>query len=177
GVRAQLFVPVTMRARLEPGFTTGAVVFENRGFSTLFLTARLRNGVGTEQASVALNTVYEGIRREIEAPLRGLSGEDLQTFTRGRIDLLPGQRGWGSIEGADRSLTLLLALTLLVAAIVCVNVANLLFTRGASRTAEMAVRASLGASRGRLLVQLLTESAVPAVIGGILSLPVAAATL
>jgi predicted permease len=177
GVRAQLFAPLTMRARLDPGFTRSAFVFENRGFSSLLLSARLRPGSNIEQAAASLNTVYGGIRREVEAPLRGLSGDELQRFVQGRVELLPGARGWGSIEGADRSLTLLLGVTFIVIAIVCINVANLLFARGASRAGEMAVRESLGGTRGRLLAQLLIEAAVPAAIGGALSLPVAAAAL
>jgi predicted permease len=177
GVRTELFVPLTMRTRLEPGFTRSSMVFENRSFSSQFLTAHLRPGVDVEQASASLNVIYSGIRREIEAPTRSLSGDEQQAFLQGRVELLPGARGWGVIEGADRSLTLLLGVTLLVVAIVCLNVANLLFARGASRAGEMAVRESLGASRGRLLTQLLIEAAVPAVIGGALSLAVAAAAL
>jgi predicted permease len=177
GVRAQLFAPLTMRARLDPSFTRSAVFFENRGFVNLFLTARLRPGSDIEQAAASLNTVYRAVRREVEAPLRGLSGDELQAFVQGRVELLPGARGWGSIEGAGRPLTLLLGVTFIVIATVCVNVANLLFARGAARAGEMAVRESLGGTRGRLLAQLLTEAAVPAAIGGALGLPVAAAAL
>src|SRR5690606_20840778 len=86
-------------------------------------------------------------------------------------------RGQGSIAGAGASLTLLLRLTLLVLLIICVNVANLLLVRGAARAGEMAVRESLGASRGRLVAELLVESAVPAAIGGLLALPVASLIL
>jgi ABC-type antimicrobial peptide transport system permease subunit len=73
-------------------------------------------------------------------------------------------------------LTLLLGMTALVLLIVCTNVASLLLARGASRTGEMAIRASLGAGRGRLARQLFLESATVPIIGGLCSLPIAAAT-
>jgi putative ABC transport system permease protein len=175
GIRAELFVPLTMHALLQPG-SSRETTFDRR-FNNLWLAARLRPDIGIRQATTSLNTIYSRIRREVDAPQLGLDRDELQKFLRGQIALLPGLRGWGSIEGADRSLTVLLGLTLLVVAIICVNVANLLFARGTSRGGEMAVRESLGASRGRLLAQLLTEAAVPAAIGGALSLPIAAAML
>ncbi|HEU4617083.1 MAG TPA: FtsX-like permease family protein, partial [Gammaproteobacteria bacterium] len=61
--------------------------------------------------------------------------------------------------------------------IVCVNVANLLLVRGASRAGEIAVRESIGATRGRLVAELLAETALPAAIGGALALLVARSTL
>ena len=65
----------------------------------------------------------------------------------------------------------------MVLLIVCVNIANLLLARGASRVGEMAIRVSIGASRWRLVSLLLTEISVPAVIGSLLSVPVAALTV
>jgi len=175
GVRAQIFAPLTMYWRLQPNFPREAV--GNRGFGWVRLFARLRPDVSVEQASAGINTLYSVILRDIEAPLRAMPADDLPRFLQGQVTLLPGARGQGSIEGAAQSLALLLGVTLLVLLIVCVNVANLLLVRGASRTGEMAVRESMGASRGRLIAQLLAETAAPVAVGGVLSVVIAALAL
>ncbi|HXS78709.1 MAG TPA: ABC transporter permease [Gammaproteobacteria bacterium] len=175
GVRAQIFAPLTMYWRLQPNFPREAV--GNRGFGWVRLFARLRPGVSVEQASAGINTLYSVILRDIEAPLRTMPADDLPRFLQGQMTLLPGARGQGSIEGAAQSLALLLGVTLLVLLIVCVNVANLLLVRGASRIGEMAVREAMGASRGRLIAQLLIETAAPVAAGGVLSVVIAALAL
>ena len=175
GVRAQIFAPLTMYWRLQPNFPREAV--GNRGFGWVRLFARLRPDVSVEQASAGINTLYSVILRDIEAPLRAMPADDLPRFLQGQVTLLPGARGQGTIEGAAQSLALLLGVTLLVLLIVCVNVANLLLVRGASRTGEMAVRESMGASRSRLIAQLLAETAAPVAVGGVLSVVIAALAL
>src|SRR5690606_17646581 len=70
-----------------------------------------------------------------------------------------------------------LGATVLVLLIACVNIMNLLLARGATRAGEMAIRTSVGASRLRLVAQLLCESAILAVLGGLASLPVAVVTM
>src|SRR5690606_31956445 len=133
-------------------------------------------GISAEEASARVNALYGRILSQIEAPLRATEAERRELLAQ-RLELVSGARGQGSIAGGAQSLTLLLGATLLVLLIVCVNVANLLLVRGASRAGEMAIRESIGASRGRLVAELLAESAGPALIGGVLALPVASITL
>jgi predicted permease len=175
GVRAQIFAPITMYWRLQPNFPRDSVT--SRGFNWIRLFARLGPDVSVEQASTGINVLYSSILNDVEAPVRARSGEDVQRFLQGQVQLQPGARGQGSIEGAAQSLALLLGVTVIVLLIVCVNVANLLLVRGASRAGEMAVRESMGASRGQLIAQLLAEAAAPVALGGVLSLAVAALTL
>jgi putative ABC transport system permease protein len=175
GVRAELFVPLTMRWQLDEGMPREGI--ESRAFNMMFLLARLRLDVTLEQASAQINTAFGRILREIEAPLRSVRAGELERFLDRRLELVPGGRGHGSIAGAAQTLTLLLGVALLVLLIVCVNIANLLLARGASRAGEMAIRDSLGATRSRLVAQLMIETGLPALAGGLLSLPVAALML
>jgi putative ABC transport system permease protein len=92
--------------------------------------------------------------------------------------LAPGGRGQSSIpDEAEAPLRLLLGVTAFVLLIACANIANLLLARSAARAGEMAIRLSMGASRARLIGQLLTESLLLAVLGGIAGLIVAHWTL
>jgi predicted permease len=175
GTRPQIFVPVTLQPSMQQVSTANA---ENRRSYWLYLFGRLAPGVTLERAAAQLNGVYSGILNEVEAPM--LSGLELpqgtlEQFRARRIEFSSGARGRSKLPAtAARPLTLLLGVTVLVLLIVCVNIANLLLARGAARTGEMAIRASLGASRGWLVRQLLAESFVLIAIGGLASLAVAA---
>jgi putative ABC transport system permease protein len=121
---------------------------------------RLREGVTREQAAAELARVSHELQRAFPDSNTGWEGE----YVALREDL------FGLLRPA---MIIVLAAAGLVLLIVCGNVANLLLARGAGRARELAVRAALGARRGRLLRQLLTESVVLTSCGGILGIVVA----
>src|SRR5499426_1022553 len=128
----------------------------NRKFRPLIVVGRLKQGVTIEQAQQEMNAIA---RRQAERfpdsnAGRSVSVEPLQN------NFLPVDR--------VRNLWLLLAAVSFVVLIACVNVANMLLSRGAAREREIAIRAALGAPRGRLARLALTESLVLALVGGAL---------
>jgi predicted permease len=175
GSRPQVFVPITLRAVMEPGFRQWA----GRTVYWAYLFARLRPGVSLETARSALNAQYHAIVNDVEAALqRDMSDKTLAQFRAKPVLLRPGALGQSEARGeAKTPLSLLLGVTGFVLLIACANIANLLLARSAARASEMAVRLSLGASRTRLIGQLLTESLMLAAFGGIAGILVAHWTL
>ncbi len=175
GSESDVFVPISMRGQMNPGFTA----FENRRSYWAYLFARLKPGVEIEQAGNEINAAYSAIINEVEAPLQdGMSAQTLERFRAKQITLAEGARGQSSfLTEVNTPIILLLVITGVVLLIACANIANLLLARGAAREQEMAIRGSLGAGRTRLLGQLLTESLMLAILGGVASLYVAQVTL
>ncbi len=175
GQNPDVFVPVTMRAAMQPGFNG----FENRRSYWAYVFGRLKPGVAMQQAAVAINGPYRAIINDVEKPLqKGMSEQTMARFQSKTISLEEGARGQSSFDNEARTpLIILLALTGTVLLIACANIANLLLVRGAGRAAEMAVRLSIGANRRQLITQLLTESLLLALLGAVAGLFVAKWTL
>ncbi|HXT16380.1 MAG TPA: ABC transporter permease [Gemmatimonadaceae bacterium] len=175
GARPYLYIPISMRTAIDGGFHG----FENRRNYWVYLFARLKPGASIEQATNAGNTVYKPIIDDVEAPLqKGMSAATLSRFRAKTLKLTDGRKGQSSIIKESKTpLLLLFSITGIVLLIACANIANLLLARAANRSMEMAVRLSLGALRRQLITQLLTESVLLAVMGGLVGIGVAVWTL
>lgn len=176
GTRASVFVPITFRG---VGTRVSLPNHDSRSFYWVYLFARLRPGVGREQAAAAINPVYRGILSDVEAPLlKSTSAQELEAFRSKSLVLEPGARGQSTLLAPLRGrLEMLFAVSGVVLLLCCANVAGLMLVRASARSGEMAVRASVGATRRRLASLLLTESLLLALPAGLLSLPVALLTL
>lgn len=147
GLGFDLYAPATLRARFgDPA------IFERRGSQWLSGIARLTPGVTTEQADASLDAVA---RRIAEANGREDEGAMVQALDAG-----------GAVATFKAVFLALLGVTALVLLIACANVANLLLARASTRQREIGIRLAIGAGRGRIIRQLLAESAVLAVLGG-----------
>jgi predicted permease len=136
----------------------------------LYLIGRVKPGTALAPLQQKLSTQLKQI---FTTNKYFLSAHDRPLLNRVRVPLTPGGAGIQNMQAAYGSnLHLLQWIAGLVLLIACANVANLLLVRGMGRKAEMSLRTALGAARARVIRQLLTESLVLAVIGGISALAV-----
>jgi predicted permease len=171
----RVYVPITLRGLLENNFSD----FDNRRSYWAYVFGRLAPGMTVDQANTALQGPYRAILNDVEAPLQqGMSDATMERFKARPLTVESGLRGQSSVhEDAGTPLNILFGVTGIVLLIACGNIANLLLARSAARSGEMAVRLSIGAGRGRLIGQLLLESCLLALMGGIGGLIVARWTM
>jgi predicted permease len=155
----ELWIPMMMLKWIEPG-SNG---LERRGTHNMFATGRLKPGVSYAQAIASLNILAEQLGREYPDTNEGV-----------RIMLTPPGLIHPLLRGPVVGFTGVMMLTVgLVLLIACTNLANLLLARATERRKEIAIRLALGASRRRLIRQLLTESVLLSVAGGMVGFLIA----
>jgi hypothetical protein len=158
GRPTDVWIPLAMHNR---------VVVEAPGRANVRVIARMRPGVETRQAEAALEPVFQQvIRQRIQT---GRYPPAIQRMWAKRVVVETMGRGYSPQRDAfTQPLTILMAIVGFILLIACANIATLLLARVARRQREMAVRRALGASKGRVILQLMIESVLLSATGGAL---------
>jgi predicted permease len=161
-----VWVPMMMTPVFNPLPPTR---LSSRRHQWLTLMARRKDGVSMHQARASLSVLYSQIRASDAQQLSAnITPRDKDRFLARQIVLEPGGQGFQTLQREMRtSLLLLFGATCVVLLILCANLANLMMARATMRASETAVRLALGAGRGRLLRQWLTEGLVLSLLGGV----------
>ena len=167
----QIRVPILMKPVMVPEWTFLRMSDERTRWVQVF--ARLKPGQTIESARPTLQRLFTDIRQyEMTLPgAKDWSQYQRDRFMTGRLSLAPADIGYSQLRNDfSKALVVLMCMVGLVLLIACANVANLLIARGFMRQKEIAVRLSLGATRGQLVRQLLTESLVLSGAGALVGL-------
>jgi len=167
GQSADVFVPLMMKGEMTP---------ERNGLDDwndqyLAIMGRRKPELSLAQTEAAINAAYRPLLQEQLLTIKGWDEKKRERFLSKKVLLIPGAKGRTTLQtDSGQPLTALFVMVVLVLLIACTNVANLLLAQGAARQRELAIRSAMGASRGRMIRQLLAESLLCALAGGTLGL-------
>jgi predicted permease len=168
GKTPDLYVPMMMTQQM----TQYGETLDRWNDYWMTLLARRKPGVSEKQAEAGINAAYKPLLEEQLPQMKsGWNEQKRKQFLEKKILLSSGARGRTVVQrDSGAQIITLFVMVALVLLIACTNVANLLLARGAARQREFAIRTALGASRGRMVRQLLIESLLCALGGGALGL-------
>jgi predicted permease len=169
----QIRVPIKMKERMVPEW--GWIKMDDRRSRWVQVFARLKPGVSFEAAQAPVQALFTQVRQyEMTLPAaKDWSAYARDKFMQGKLLLDHAAQGFSPLRNEfSTSLIVLMCMVGLVLLIACANVANLLIARAFARQKEIALRLSLGSSRGRLVGQLLVESLALSIAGGVIGVGV-----
>jgi predicted permease len=174
GRSPKLFIPIMMQKEMMVGNPTDMLKERRNRWVNAF--GRLKPGISREQAKASLQPfMHSMLEMEVkDKAFAHASPYDREEFLKCYIDVLPGSQGRSyTRQTLATPLWVLMATTGLVLLIACANLANLLLVRGSARKKEIAIRLAMGATRPRIIAQLLIESLSLAAVGAVAGLALA----